>query len=56
MESIYKLSEWVEIPTSELSKQFGKGKIVEIYGTTIAVDFQGHIGKYTVSNHEIKKV
>lgn len=56
MDSQLTVGRIVEIPSSYLGKKYGQGKIVSKFGGTIQVDFDGHLGQYTVSKHEIKIV
>lgn len=53
----YKIGEDVTIPTSYLGAKYGVGKIISIWadGNRMAVDFSGHLGHYTVSDHKIHK-
>lgn len=48
-----KTGRYVEIPSSNLGKTHGIGKIIARWGDTIAVDFRGHRGHYTISKHTI---
>lgn len=49
----YRVGDFIYIPSSELGKRYGKGKIVSVWFDKIAVDFSGHLGHYTLSNHPI---
>lgn len=49
----YKVGEEVTIPTSELGNKYGIGVIKAIWSNRIAVDFSGHLGYYTISQHDI---
>lgn len=46
----------VKILTSELGKNGAIGKVKAKWGGIIQVDFNGHIGNYTISKHKIEKV
>ena len=53
---IPKVNDLVEIPTSNLGKEYGFGKVVRKWHNTIQVDFAGNLGQYTVSKHTILPV
>lgn len=53
--SEYKVGDLVYINTSDLGKVYGLGEVKAIWADKISVDFSGHIGHYTISQHEIKK-
>lgn len=54
--SEFKVDQEVTIPSSDLGSRYGIGKIVAIWSNKIAVDFSGHLGHYTIENHEIYPV
>lgn len=51
----------VSITTSELGTLYGVGKVVDTFGDSVKVVFKDtsgkeHLGVYTISKHDIKKV
>jgi hypothetical protein len=46
----------VKILTSELGKDGAIGIIKAKWGGIIQVDFNGHLGNYTIDKHKIEKV
>lgn len=50
---IYNIGDLVDIPSSDLGKIYGFGKILAVWSDKIAVNFSGHLGHYTISNHII---
>lgn len=46
----------VKVLTSELGKNGAIGIIKSKWGGIIQVDFNGHIGNYTIAKHKIEKV
>lgn len=51
-----KVKDKVKILTSILGKDGEVGIITAKWGDVIQVDFNGHLGQYTISKHEIEKV
>lgn len=48
-----KAGRFVQIPSSNHGKDGQVGKILSKWGNTIAVDFDGLLGHYTISKHTI---
>lgn len=46
----------VKILTSELGKDGAIGIVKAKWGGIIQVDFNGHLGNYTIAKHKIEKV
>lgn len=52
----FELEDKVKILTSELGKDGTIGIVKAKWGGIIQVDFDGHLGQYTIDKHEIERV
>lgn len=51
----FEVGDEVYIPSSNLGKTYGIGKITAIWSGIMAVDFSGHLGHYTIAKHILVK-
>ena len=51
----FKAGDIVSIPSSNLGKTYGLGRVTAVWNGIMAVDFSGHLGQYTIAKHVIVK-